>query len=404
MKLWQLNYRFIQLKFGNFFLSTIFLTISLIVTNYMASQIEQNLRTYKIITELDETSYVFFQQENRINLEGVLESISEEEFELTSHSSYEDLLDDTIKKLNGVFSVNEVIQFTAENKDIPSGYINIIQLSSQLDEALSLPLKKGQWCQNVNGNTIEAVISNESGLYNIGDKISIVFDDKPYFLVITGILESPALEFRMNTAGDKMCSLDFMYNYDEATNDGAPLVYVASSWELSETMQPDDGRIIFFDESISDEKMKENIKILSKEGFTAQTDELHEGTGEQIRISTSKYLPSIIFLILIVIIGLTSSAILNTLEYRKHYAIFFMVGCTWMQCIAINLMYICTSIVISLLIYFVYQVLFASIPVSSINLTITICICIFVILASALVPYQKMKNITPKELITLDNE
>lgn len=405
MKLWLLNYRFIQLKIVSFILSTVFLTIGLISANIMAAVIENNMRTFRVISNLDKKNYVFFAQENKISLQGVLNTISDgEHFNITDHETLDDLIDETIMQLKGVSSLCGVAITDVECEEAKDVYLSMHQLSPELDASLNIPLASGTWCEKAINNKIEVVVSNNN-YFNIGDVLHISMNDTPYELIITGILESPALEFKMNTSGDEMCSLDFLYPFEEKSTEGnAILVYVSSSWDKYDDIPKDDGRIIFFDDNISLTDMQENLTILSNKGFTAQNDELQKGTKEQIHICLSKYLPTVIFLILIVILGLTSSAILNTLEYRKHFAVFFIVGCTWTQCIIINLMYICSSVVISVMIYSFFQFFFSSYHFSDLNLLLTMGLCMFVIIISAIIPYNNMKKTTPKELITLENE
>ena len=405
MKLWLLNYRFIQLKIVSFILSTIFLTIGLIAVNIMAAVIENNMRTFRVISELDKKNYVFFSQENKISLQGVLNTISDGEcFNITDHETLDDLIDETIMQLKGVSSICGVSVTSAECEESEDFYLSMHQLSPELDETLKIPLARGTWCKKATNDKIEAVISN-TNRFNIGDVLHITMNGEPYELIITGILESPALEFQMNTSGDQMCSLDFLYPFEEKSTEGKEvLVYVSSSWNKFDDIPKDAGRIIFFDDKLSLTDMQKNLTILSNKGFTAQNEELKKGTKEQIHICLSKYLPTVIFLILIVILGLTSSAILNTLEYRKHFAVFFIVGCTWTQCIIINLMYICSSVAISVIIYSVFQIFFSSYHFYDINLLLTIGLCMFVIVISAIIPYNNMKKTTPKELITLENE
>lgn len=405
MKMWLINLRFIELKLSNFLITALFLVIGLVSMNNMVSIIHDNLRTYSVISNLDKRKYAFFFQENRVSLEGVLNSIGNEHIDITDANSADELLSNTIGKLSGVSSVCGVKKIGAGCQEAEDQVLMLYQLENELDEAIEIPLKKGKWCYNYNDDQIEVVVSNESGLFDVGDILHINTEIGQFQLIVTGILESPALEFQMQSSGDEMCSLDFVVPFSKNENNkNTVLVYVASRWDKLKDTHTSPGRIIFFEDEINDTEMADNMKLLSSEGFTADSAKLKKGTINQIRICISQYLPITIILFVIVILGLVSSTILNSLEYRRHFAVFFVVGCSWKQCIIINFMYICSSVVTSLFLFLCYDFFISSYSTSVYNVIITFAICVFITLLSSVYPYINMKRMTPKELISIENE
>lgn len=400
MRLWKLNLGFIKKKKVSFILSTLMLIISLVAINYMTSFIESNLSTFRIISNLDAKHYVYFQHQDP----ALRQLILDEEIDSTDNYSYDTLVEQTLSKLKVPYEIGTVSYnggwITLENG--MEDYFAIKQMSSELENTLHLPLSSGRWCQTTQDGIIEAVISNQSHNYHVGDIVLMECSDQIYQVRISGILDHSQLEFMLSVGGDVLCSLDFLFPFDEIERDST-LAYFPSSVSFPESIL-EQGRILFFNENVSQQQMEDAISMLSDYGYVTTKDELRSGTMAQIRVCLSRYLPTAILLILIVIMGLTSSTILTLLEYRKHFAVFFIVGCTWMQCTIVNLMYVCTSVVISVIGFFIYQIAFATDYFSLYNLAITVVICIFVIAISAVIPYQNMRKMSPKELIVLENE
>lgn len=403
MKLYKLNYRFIKLKKMNFILSTVILLIGLISMNYMVSFIESNVSTLRIISSLDSNSYIYFVHQDPFLRQLIVE---DDTANIQEGLSYDELVDQKISKLSsepivGKVSVSGGVVTTDKNKE---RYFYIKQMSPELENIIHVPLAKGRWCRSSEEGIIEAVVSNQNHEFHVGEIVEMKMKngDNTYQVLITGILDDRQLEFTLSIGGDELCSLDFLCPYDEAETNST-LAYIPSSVQLDKT-QNEQGRILIYSNDTSKDEFKKEMDWLANFGYVINKDDLKNGTNAQIHTALSRLLPTSILLFIIVILGLTSGAILTILEYRNHFAVFFILGCTWIQCIIINILYICSSVSLSLILFSIYQVAIAKNHFSNCNMISTIALCMFIIVLAAIIPYQNMKKMSPKELLVLENE
>ncbi|MCD8095727.1 MAG: hypothetical protein LUE12_06315 [Ruminococcus sp.] len=368
------------------------------------------MSSYNIVKNIDKLNYVYFQPEDTELALRMSDDVSSDDL-----MSTEEIREKAISELDGTEKVVEPLAFSGYTDtsllSVNDG-LSVKALDSYLAAQIDIPLSEGEWYDDsYDDGVLNVVISQESNSLKVSDTFELFLsDDTSITLRVCGILENPTFEFRLTVSGDYLCSLDLVQEYISAENDMTPLIY-CSQTALTELVDEEfiynysKNCIIIFDESASDSQLSDNLDRLSSYGYVTDKNELKEWTNVQIKYVLLKYLPTAAFLFLIGVVGLIGNTILNILNYRRHFAIFYICGSTWKGCSLINILYITFSIVISLLVlsgYFTVKMISDysyETAVTTINILITVILCTLLLLVCGFTPYFLMKKTSPVQAL-----
>ena len=119
-------------------------------------------------------------------------------------------------------------------------------------------------------------------------------------------------------------------------------------------------------------------------------------------------LPVVIFIFLAGLAGLISLLALNTMLHRKIFAIYYICGCRWFDCLKITSIYVIYLIFTALLLYVIAnnilkmsQILDAQMfTFGWYNVLTTGCILLLTCFTTLVIPYYILKHSSPRQILT----
>lgn len=280
-------------------------------------------------------------------------------------------------------------------------------------------LQSGRWIStSKETNIIEAVVSENDYSWNVGDVIEIVMLNTESAVTrdvkIVGMLKENAkipglFSPRLETDTYNLFYYPYNYEYEEipvllfsysqlADLENAPLQGIYSS------------ALILYDDSVSKAEIEQDQRILSTMGCIFSTDlqELDKNSKDYLHRHIYNLLPIVIVLLVLVIVSSISSSALSTRKRLRDYAIYYVMGLQWRQCVLINLL---QSIIIIISAFVISIVCMAVLQFTNLSdlfyilwnkyLTISfIGVTFFYLIVSMIMPLLMIGNTTPKQILT----
>ena len=233
------------------------------------------------------------------------------------------------------------------NMIIPEGY----SYDDEIIERYTPELSKGRWI-DVNSNEIEAVVSANSGLSDVGETIILwaVMKDETGYKKFYSFKAKIVGELRDNAeifcgtgrSFDNPSYRNAFYPYSAKT-EGKPLVLLSSSAlsknarEIYQPVHPI--ALIRYDENASAEEMKKDKKILMDSGCKVifKLSEIDVNSKTYLYEQLYQLLPLTIIMLILAVVSCISGSALSTRKRQRDYANYYLVGLTWNKCILINL-------------------------------------------------------------------
>lgn len=284
-------------------------------------------------------------------------------------------------------------------------------------------LKSGRWLNTSDkADVIEIVVSDNPYGWKVGDRFELYFsvlsntyELYPYTVEIVGELEkgTNVFGYRAVYADESIFGLwfsSFDYEYEEQ-----PLMLFSSEYlDKYDIAQSAGGTYIFsYDDSVSDEDIKNDRKTLSKTGdmnsfVYSQLETVKENSLTYLYMQVYNLLPIIIVILILTFVSSISSTALSTRERLRDYSIFYISGLRWNQCVWINLIQSAIISVISLVLAFVGMFITGLTPFGD---TMTVIwsgwiafgafgLAVIYMLVSMLMPAVIIRRSTPKEILT----
>lgn len=280
-------------------------------------------------------------------------------------------------------------------------------------------LQSGRWIStNKETNMIEAVISQNDYGWNVGDVIKIVMLNTETAVTrdvkIVGMLKEntkiPGLFLpRLETDTYNLFYYPYNYEYEEipvllfsysqlSNLENAPLQGIYSS------------ALILYDDSVSSTEIEQDQQVLSKMGCVFSTDlkELDKNSKDYLHRQIYNLLPIIIVLLVLVIVSSISSSALSTRKRLRDYAIYYVMGLQWQQCVIINLLQSIIIIALSFAISIVFVAVLQYTNLSDLFYILWnkylilsfIGVTFFYLIISMIMPLLIISNTTPKQILT----
>ena len=280
-------------------------------------------------------------------------------------------------------------------------------------------LEYGRWIStDKEADMIEAVVSENDYGWNVGDIIQIVMLNTETSVKrdvkIVGILKEntkiPGLfSARIGTDTYNLFYYPYSYEYE-----GKPLLLFSYSQLAGLENAPLQGiyqsNLIRYDDSVSAEEIEQDQRLMSTMGCVFSTDlkELDKNSKDYLHRHIYDLLPIIIVLLILVVVSSISSSALSTRKRLRDYAIYYVTGLQWRQCILINLL---QSVIIIISAFILSIVCVAVLRYTNLSDMFYISwnkyilfsfagITVFYIIISMIMPLIMIFNVTPKQILT----
>lgn len=273
---------------------------------------------------------------------------------------------------------------------------------------MNLPLKKGSWPSEVtdeNGNYNILVSSNSE--YDVGDIIQSEYGTFKVAGILTDITYLPKLTNAYADALDLTAYYEKM-DYRTDGNETAAIIPQSAFPNLLECNVVTFRYLMYYNTPPTEEEKTYNDEIIEELG----------GSGyrfEEERLSIEKSIdklyrdvtPIVLCISAMVLFGFIGLLAINTKSQIHDYAIYFLCGCRWKDCIKIALVNILIIVFISVILFGILIGIFDMLGISAMlgllfainNLYITLMIITGIIIISLIAPFFIVKNTSPVETI-----
>lgn len=300
-----------------------------------------------------------------------------------------------------------------------SDVINAISYDDEIIRRFQPDMEKGCWFHDENSSDeIEVVISNNDYGWNVGDVIDVsMLNEETTFTVharVVGVIKEGARIIGLNTNGTKEENYLLFYQTYRYDVEKIPLLLFSKSALDKLSPRPQQGiyssTLIRYNDDTSEETLKSDAQRLANMGAirTISLTDLDKGSKGYIYRQLYNLMPIVGVLLVLVFVSSISSSALSAKRRMRDYALYYIVGLQWKQCIIVNFLQsiiICAiSAVISIITLFSFQ--YSELrDVFRIEWNLWLFLTFVVILllqlmASMLIPIQLLRHTTPKEILT----
>lgn len=284
--------------------------------------------TKNIIKKLDNDNYVFFQTINKRELiagNGDANAINKyNEFNLKKVKD----------ELNGESEFITEYSLFGKSQENDAEFL-LSAFGDELLNNLAIPITKGNWLTKTDEKEGLVRFVTDCKAYNIGDIIPIIIEDatKPIEinLLVVGIAKTP---FYIPTTSSTATNPDVTTIVSEcepsdADNYISGIVCVEDiQSKLSTSTKYDFNYHIFFDNSLTESEIKENVETLKLYGTVSTGREIIEETNKNIYENLKLRLPDIIFISLISLVGFCGVSLINISSDIPVFALYSILGCS----------------------------------------------------------------------------
>lgn len=333
--------------------------------------------------------------------------------------------EDILKSLDG--SVDMISCYGAMLDDIqdPDHHFRVMIYDNAIIERYQPELSDGRWLRVTNDKKrVEAVVSQNSYNWKVGDIITIVSNNHPEFVEfeveIVGVLnEGTRIVGNFGLPSEKTDYNSFYTPFSYAIEQIPLLIFshdALANLSNSETSQlacavPQAvryGSLIRFKDTTDTNSINSAMEQLNHYGITISENMavVKENSMQYLMQQIKKLLPTIIIALLLVVVSTISSSALSTKKNMRNYVIFTINGLPWRRCILINLlqslMVLIASWLFSFICLYVINRMFDSVTIIwSFWLPLFYLLIGFVyILISLVMPILMIWKSTPKQLLT----
>jgi|GEM_PF-2501461 hypothetical protein len=333
------------------------------------------------------------------------------------HLDVDSDIDDVLAELKEVKEVSTIYKYYFKkdgNCYLATSY------DSYISRKIKLALSKGVWYSDsqVEEGIVPVVVSSQSKGFEIGRVIPVTIydpsndpsgEEPAVKLKVVGVLKPPPYILSYSGGGSATSSDRIFNRYNEKFV-GAPAIIFERSALGEYTdyyLHRDPFLMVFFNDSITEAVYNNNLEKMAKRGFVQPIDQMYLEGEKKIKDEIKYKLPLIICILSISLIGMVSLNILNTLLHRKVFAIFYICGSRWKNCLWILLAYMLFMVFLSLLILLVIfylatqngTIIDMGIYISFNNVLVTFGVNLAIIILSLVIPNIILKNTYPIQII-----
>lgn len=264
---------------------------------------------------------------------------------------------DCFSELNGLKSIENCYTLSGEdNKTIlyASGY--------NMNLTLAPKMIKGKWITDATSSKlyVRCVTSNRN--YNIGDILEFVDIDskKAIELIITGIISDPYVEFSNSCSGANALTDILEFTNKQSLDSKGTLLWInyndipnVNNFNDFEemfsvpTLYFQSARYLFFDESLTNEQMQNNLNLLNSNGEVFTSSVAESKKDESVENFKNNELPTLISVTIICFIGVCFTIAVCIGESRLNFNIYYLCGAYHSQNIKIAFLLAMLPVLIS---------------------------------------------------------
>ncbi|GMQ57334.1 hypothetical protein AN1V17_17290 [Vallitalea sediminicola] len=318
---------------------------------------------------------------------------------------------DMVKDMNieKSYHISEYKGSKYEDKDYTVGELEKSETTDGLEvmiyndsiiKNIHLPLSKGIWFTEYSDEEIPIILSYsyaKTYKLKIGDIIEKELNNKDFRKKINckviGILSKQNYYFNLSVTSSELKWNNLFVAYEE--------VGIINSNEL--ITYPEKPKIIFMEKEQKNKSVI--IDELSKHGLITSSSKLTENTKNQLSYKLREQLIMWILLLSLIIATLTSNNMLEKIYEEKEFAIYYMLGLSWANCIIIEIIRSIThvliaSILAAILIGFTYnQNAYKSLIMDGYNYLISAGVILVIYMTSSLWIVIELLKTNPVDLI-----
>jgi ABC-type antimicrobial peptide transport system permease subunit len=264
--------------------------------------------------------------EDLINKQGFILSESEYLTQDENNKDYWHTHYEFAENISPKFKGDVEIYFQQEYSDIDDNGnpFTIVIIPDEVYDKFKLPL--------TNGNYDSAIIVPNKYGFTVGDKIG--------GMEISGILTDPTYFPSLNSFSADADIRD-LYNNTALSFSDDTIYVITSKSEFEKTGIEDNLTrevtiFAYYTTPVSEEIYKEDKKlILENNMWCTEISEFKEQNDKYMNENLFKYIPLIILVFVVSMIGLIGTTAINVLSQLKNYAVFFLCGARWKKCVKI---------------------------------------------------------------------
>ena len=286
-------------------------------------------------------------------------------------------LENYLRKAHVVSSYNVQISFDIDGtKAITGTWTPTIAYDDELLTAYTPKLEAGRWLKPEDADTdaIEIVLAQIKDKYKVGDTILLTAhngvegEEKlpvPIQAKVVGILADGATPLmREYNPGEYEDFRDYYFPFNKSHAQRSIVfvskrdirhnneVYTKQEKKLSEDWDElwpyimEGTCFIRYEEGISEEDIEYNAHYLTLNGdfyFRRTSAEMRENSRKYIMNQMNMLIPVLIGLVVLTFMSIVSNTVIMIQQNMRTYAIYYMLGMTWRECIAIHSRYVILS-------------------------------------------------------------
>ena len=360
------------------------LVISIVAINLSVSSIEGLYVDLNMIKSLDSNTLFVMPTRDLVN---------------TKPDEYLEL-----DEIYGEYSIGEQYYSSINT---PFSHNSIIMYNNEIITNFSIPLLKGSWkAPIIIDNGVEyypVIISNESTV-KFGESFEAVSDSASIYCYVAGVLGNQQRYIKLSSTSNVASTQQLIGNCKDE------LVFFCNTeyfpLELFAYISECSNKILFFEE-VSSQEMDKNTVVLRNQAFVFSREDIIENSMESIKNNVGYYVPLVIGIFSVSLMGLLSFSLFSICKNRGFYRTAVLCGASRKDCVAIGVINYIWMLIFSLgIIITIYAIanftgfMFSeSIWISKWNLLITAFVYALVFLCGNLIPIaffskKRHKNIT----------
>lgn len=263
----------------------------------------------------------------------------------------------------------------------------------ELVSDIKFPVSSGKWFGNsIDNECIPIVIGSDlSSRFKIGDIVTFPFLNKS--AAVIGKLERNALVLTIGAGGS---GVDLNDTFSSGNN---AVIVCANADKISSEIG---GTII----KAAPQYHKDVMKSIADVSYTFTFEDLSERAYESNKLLTEMQTVVFVLMMIVCVAGVSSGNLMETINCRKRYAIYFLCGMDWSICVRITLIENLIKLIIpSALGYWGFLKWcggqnFYALRITDLNIFITIILIAAVYFLTALKPLFDIKRTSPVKIIT----
>lgn len=228
-----------------------------------------------------------------------------------------------------------------------NGAVMFCAYGSNTSRSMRLTIKSGQWYEDCKKDTeyINTVVYGSSK-YNVGETYTMKLcnfateEQKAFKFKITGIIDEKTGVILGNT-GSNSISVKEMFETFNSENYGADYLFLFNYEDNSDIKNYLTFSSSLFAYSNDNSAIStQDINNMKKLGQTFTIREISDNTKDGLQSEMHSVFPSAISITLIGVIGIICLIILNTIKCKKVFAVYFICGMKWKDCLKIIICHI----------------------------------------------------------------